>query len=354
MFSRRFLLTVTGILPGLTSSDAEEFESALMKFVDSRELPLYKMMAYHLGWVDQNGESEPVTNQDRSHGHMVLAASKAAGGENRATMPYAVAAELLHNFILVHEDVQNANTERNRRPSIWWSWGPAQAINAGDGIHAMARISIFEQRKSIGRPADPRLISMALETLDNATLEVCEGEYLDISYQERAAVNIEDILTVARKRGAILGCAAKLGGIAAATSDDLLDSLTQFGTAIGTARNLNTDLRALWPEEDIERDEVQRGRLQSKKKSLAAAHAIENGTPATRRRLGEIFMKRVLGPDDIDEVTSILVETQSRSFAENIVKDLINEASGAIESTNFSDEHKNSLIDGAKLIVGSN
>ncbi|GIT20005.1 MAG: hypothetical protein CM1200mP39_28110 [Dehalococcoidia bacterium] len=43
------------------------------------------------------------------------------------------------------------------------------------------------------------------------TLEVCEGEYLDISYQERPAVNIEDVLTVARKRGAVLGCAAKLG-----------------------------------------------------------------------------------------------------------------------------------------------
>ena len=65
-------------------------------------------------------------------------------------------------------------------------------------------------------------------------------------------------------------------------------------------------------------------------------------------------MKRVLGPEDIDEVTSILVETESRSFAENIVKSLINEAIGTIESTNFSDEHKNSLIDSAKLIVGSN
>ena len=55
-------MPVTGILPGLTSSDADEFESALMKFVDSRDLPLYKMMAYHLGWVDQNGEPEIVTN----------------------------------------------------------------------------------------------------------------------------------------------------------------------------------------------------------------------------------------------------------------------------------------------------
>ncbi|SVC44112.1 uncharacterized protein METZ01_LOCUS296966, partial [marine metagenome] len=91
-------MPVTGILPGLTPSDADEFESALMKFVDSRELPLYKMMAYHLGWVDQNGEPEPVTNQDRSHGHIVLATSKAAGGENQTTMPYAVSVELLHNF----------------------------------------------------------------------------------------------------------------------------------------------------------------------------------------------------------------------------------------------------------------
>ena len=346
-------MPVTGILPGLTSSDADEFESALMKFVDSRDLPLYKMMAYHLGWVDQNGEPEIVTNQDRSHGHIVLATAKAAGGDNQGTMPYAVAVELLHNFILVHEDVQNANTERNNRASIWWSWGPAQAINAGDGIHAMARISIFEQRKSSGVSANPRLISMALETLDNATLEVCEGEYLDISYQERAAVNIEDVLTVARKRGAVLGCAAKLGGIAAAASEDLLNSLSRFGTAIGTARNLNTDLRALWPEQNTERNEVQRGRLQSKKKSLAAAHAIENGTPATRRRMGEIFMKRVLGPDDIDEVTSILSETESRSFAENTVQNLIDEAIGEIESTNFSNEDKNSLIESAKLIVRS-
>ena len=161
------------------------------------------------------------------------------------------------------------------------------------------------------------------------------------------------MLTVARKRGAVLGCAAKLGGIAAAASEDLLNSLTRFGTAIGTARNLNTDLRALWPEQNTERNEVQRGRLQSKKKSLAAAHAIENGTPATRRRMGEIFMKRVLGPDDIDEVTSILSETESRSFAENTVQNLIAEAIGEIESTNFSNEDKNSLIESAKLIVRS-
>jgi len=309
-------------------------------------------MAYHLGWVDQNGEPEPAVVQDRSHGHLVLSVAKSTGSDNISAMPYAVAVEMLYNFLLVHEDVQNANTERNNRPTIWWSWGPAQAINAGDGIHAMARMSIFEQRNASGPTADPRNISMALEALDNATLEVCEGEYLDISYQERAAVSVDEIVTVARKHGALYGISAKLGGIASAVDDEVLDALYRFGNALGTAQNLNIDLKALWPDSGTERTEVQRGRLQSKKKSLATAHAIENGTPTTRRRLGEIFMKRVLDPADLDEVTSILAETESKVFAESRIQTLVDEAIETLSSAGLSADQQKTLIDSAKLIIG--
>ena len=194
---------------------------------------------------------------------------------------------------------------------------------------------------------------MALQSLDLATLEVCEGEYLDISYQERAAVSVDEIVTVARKHGALFGISAKLGGIAAAADESVLDALYKFGNAIGTAQNLNMDLKSLWPEPGSERTEVQRGRLQSKKKSLATAHAIEVGTPTTRRRLGEIFMKRVLDPADLDEVTSILSETESKTFAENRVSELVDEAVEALESTGFSYESKASLSESAKLIVSS-
>ena len=309
-------------------------------------------MAYHLGWVDQNGEPEPAVVQDRTHGHLVLSVAKSTGSDNISAMPYAVAVEMLYNFLLVHEDVQNANTERNNRPTIWWSWGPAQAINAGDGIHAMARMSIFEQRNASGPAADPRNISMALEALDNATLEVCEGEYLDISYQERAAVSVDEIVTVARKHGALYGISAKLGGIASAVDDEVLDALYRFGNALGTAQNLNIDLKALWPDSGTERTEVQRGRLQSKKKSLATAHAIENGTPTTRRRLGEIFMKRVLDPADLDEVTSILAETESKVFAESRIQTLVDEAIETLSSAGLSADQQKTLIDSAKLIIG--
>ena len=350
---RRIRLSFTGTIPGITAADSDQFESALMTFVGARELPLYKMMAYHLGWANQNGEPERSAAQDRSHGHLVLATCRAAGGSNESAMPYAIAVELVHNFILVHEDVQNANTERNKRPTIWWSWGPAQAINAGDGIHAMARISIFEQRNAPPPVSDPRRISMALQSLDAATLEVCEGEYLDISFQERAAVGVEEIVGVARKHGALLGAAAKLGGIAAGSEEAALNALESFGVAVGTARNLNIDLKALWPDEENVRDEVQRGRLQSKKKSIATAHAIENGSPSTRRRLGEIFMKRVLDLSDLDEVTTILAETDSKSFSEKRIADLTGQAISALADTGFSDGHVEALTQSARQIIRS-
>jgi geranylgeranyl pyrophosphate synthase len=133
----------------------------------------------------------------------------------------------------------------------------------------------------------------------------------------------------------------------------VLEALYEFGQAIGTAQNLNIDLKALWPDPGTDRTEVQRGRLQSKKKSLATAHAIENGTPTTRRRLGEIFMKRVLDPADLDEVTEILAETESRAFAESRIASLVDEAITALNSTGFSSEHKSSLTESAKLIVSS-
>ena len=346
-------MPTVALLPGVTAEEYDHFERALKLFVHSSDLPLYKMMAYHLGWVDQNGEPEGRVQESRMYGPLVLAATKAASGEASDAMSYAVAIELLNNFLLVHEDVRNANTERNNRPTIWWSWGPAQAINTGDGMHAMARLSIFEQQQAQEKASDPTQVSTALQSLDRATLQVCEGEFLDISFQERANVGVSEIEGVARRHGALYGAAAKLGGIAACANDKVLGGFEHFGTALGTAHYLNIDLKAMWPKTGMERNEVQRGRIQSKIKSLAVAHAIENGSPSTRRRLGEIFMKRLLDPSDINELAKILESTDSKSFAESRVDDAIHKGIAALEVTGLSVGNKDSLADCAKSIVES-
>ena len=329
--------------PGLTQDNTDGLEDAMKDFVSSRDLPLYQMMAFHLGWVDQQGEPEVSPPQDRSFGQLVLSVAIALGGNAEDALPYAVAIELARNFMLVHEDVQNANTERGDRPTIWWSWGPAQAINTGDGMHALARMAIFDQMERESPASDAKLVSEAVRTLDEAVLQVCEGDFLEISYQERANVTVPQILEVATKQGRLLGAAARLGGLAACIDDSKLSVLEDFGSTLGKALILASDHRALWASNDTERSEAERGRLQSKTKSVSVAHAVENTDPSTRRQIGELFMKRVLDPTDVAQVVELLSKTDSREFSAKLISDLLKEGHQALESTGVSTEFSESV-----------
>ena len=120
-----------------------QVEDALRDAVAGRDLPLYDMMAYHLGWTGDPGEPGPVRPRLRALGALCLLACRAAGGDARLALPAAAAVELVVNFCEIHADVQAGAPVRGVRETVWWKWGPAQAINAGDGMHALARLTLF-------------------------------------------------------------------------------------------------------------------------------------------------------------------------------------------------------------------
>lgn len=314
-------------IPGLPPTAATDLEAALRKLIAERELPLYRMMAFHMGWVDENGAPLHRPAPDRPHGMLALAASHAASGDYRPALGCAVAVETVHNFWQIHADVEDGNTERAGRPSVWWAWGPAQAINAGDGMHAMARLAIFELRRD-GVPSER--VAAALGALDEATVQMCEGEYLDITYQERLSLPVDDYMKMAEARsGALLGCAARLGGMAGAGgSEDCASRLGEFGLKLGAARQVAGDIAAFWGEGD--RDQVQQGRLIAKKKSLPVVHAMSHADATTRRRLGDLYVQRVLDPASIKTVAAMMEACGSRRFAEDNLARLLAEADAAL------------------------
>ena len=106
-------------------------------------MPLYRMMSYHMGWEEAEGHPGGAFTVGRVHGVLCLLACSAAGGDIHVAKPAAAAVELVRNFCQIHDDVQAGNPQRNNRDAVWWVWGPAQAINAGDGMHALARLALF-------------------------------------------------------------------------------------------------------------------------------------------------------------------------------------------------------------------
>ncbi len=308
-------------------------EQELRAIFEGREGFLYNLLRYHLGWVDREGRPQDGGTPLHLQGAVALAACEALDADFRAALPAAAGVELVHHFTLVHGEVQAGRAEDADRPSIWWVWGPAQAINAGDGLHALGRTAMM---RMVGNGTSPERVLRAVRSLDTACLRLCEGQYMDLEFQDQMIVtNTAYLEMVNRKAGALTGCAAESGALAAGAPDDQCDALQRLGVNLGAAWQIARDIGQLWGEQG---DGVTPSNIISKKKSLPLIHALEHGSIAARRELGAIYMKRVLEPEDANKLVSILNETGSRPVAEQRARQLLEEGLAAASGADISSD----------------
>ncbi len=308
-------------------------ERELRDIFEGREGFLYNLLRYHLGWVDQQGRPQDVGPMLHFQGAVALASCEALGADFRAALPAAAGVELVHHFTLVHGEVQAGRAEEPDRPSIWWVWGPAQAINAGDGLHALGRTAMMRMAAK-GTP--PERVLRAVRSLDTACLRLCEGQYMDLEFQDQMMVtNAAYMEMVNRKAGALTGCAAESGALAAGAPAAQCDALQRLGVNLGAAWQIARDIGQLWGEQG---DGVTPSNIISKKKSLPLIHALEHGSIAARRELGTIYMKRVLEPEDANRLVAILDETGSRPVAEQRARQLLEEGLAAASGADVSSD----------------
>ena len=301
-------------------------DAELRDAFDGRQGMLYDLLRYHLGWVDERGSPAEAAQTPLHHcGVLTLAAADAVSGDHRPAVSAAAAVELAYNFVLVHNDVQAGRIDQaGDRPSIWWVWGPSQAINAGDGLHALARSALM-RLSDAGAPAETALT--ALRALDQACLTLCEGQYMDLTYQDQLMVSEADYLDmVGRKSGALAGCAAQLGALAAGAGDDAAAALRRWGEKLGMARQIRDDIADLWGRGG---DGFTPANVLNKKKSLPLIHALQHSPAPAKRELGAIYMKRVLEPDDPPRIVALLDAAGSRQYADDKVAQLLREAADA-------------------------
>ena len=265
-------------------------------------LPLYRMMRYQLGWIDAAGE-ERHTETFRWLGALCVEASASLGGDPEQCAPTAAAIELLGESAAVHEDMQTAAQQRAGQDAVWWVWGPAQAINAGDGLYALARLSILD---TLDGDAAARLPATLTE-LDTAALEYYQGQYHDLQLQERVDVTEQQYMRMARgKYGALIGGALALGAVAAGADEATVQAFREAGIEMGVASLIASEERLFWGEGG------QAGRALNKSKLYPVVAALQHGTLTQKRALGGYYFKRVMEPDDLTGIRAVLEEAGAR------------------------------------------
>lgn len=325
-----------------------QIDAAMRQVVERQPSGLRRMMEYHLGWTDEKGEPMASSSAKRVRPTLCILACEALGGDFQTCMPNAVAVELIHNFSLIHDDIQDGSPERHNRSTVWWLWGPAQAINAGDSMHALAHMAVYDLRKQ-GVP--PEKIERALELLDLTALELCEGQYLDIDFQDRLDISVEDYLRMASlKTGALIACAMQLGALLATSDEATISAFGDAGRKFGTAFQIHDDLLDLWAANEISQP-MPPGDILSKKKTLPVIYSIEQGTLHQKRQLGTLYMKRVLEPADVPQVLGIMDEVGAKQFAETQIENLWNDALESLATASTGVGATGSLKEVAEFLI---
>ncbi|MBI2165989.1 MAG: polyprenyl synthetase family protein [Chloroflexi bacterium] len=334
------------VLPDQVARYREAIEEELRAILDGRDMLLYRMIRFHLGWVDEQGEPASGPPTERLRGFLCLATAEALEEEVGKALPAAAGVELINSFVQVHKDIEDGNLERQHRPAVWWIWGPAQAINAGDGLHALGRLALFRLLEH-GVPAET--VFKAIQALDRACLKLCEGQFLDVTYQERVDLTPQAYMAMVEARaGALMGCAMELGAFLATGEDRVLRACREAGTKLGVAFQLREDVLKLWGSGVLERPGAD---VLSKKKLLPVVYAFHKADVHKKRELGNLYVKRVLDAGDVVRVAAIVEEVGGRQYTQETAERLKEEALAGLKEV-IPQERLGALTALANFMVG--
>lgn len=272
--------------------------------------PFYGMMLYHLGLdVDRPGRGK------RMRPLLCVLVYEALAGEARGMLPAAAALELLHNFTLIHDDIEDQDPTRHHRPTVWSVWGVPQAINTGDGMYAASRLAVQRLRER-GFPADRILDFAAL--IDRACVRVCEGQFLDISFEARTDVTVDRYRAMAAKKtGALIAACAEGAAVLATEDRQVRESLARFGDDFGQAFQAYDDLLGIWATTE-RTGKLEMNDLVKRKKTLPVVIAFERASPRLRTELDGLFEPPApLGAQSVERIREILDDLGAREQLES-------------------------------------
>lgn len=281
--------------------------------VEARVARFYHMQEYHLGWRDERLQPATADPGKLIRPQLVLLACQAAGGEPQQALPLAAGVQLLHDFTLIHDDIEDNSATRRGRPTVWSLWGVAQGINVGDAMFVIAHLAIHRLADA-GVPAERAL--RVLRRFDEIILQVCEGQYLDLSYEGDLTITPEDYLAmIGRKTAALIAGACELGALVAGAAPDTAATLADFGRSMGLAFQIEDDLLGIWGLPEVT-GKPAAADLYRRKVSLPVVHAL--ATSADRATLASLYARPELDDAAVKAALEILDAAGSRAYCATV------------------------------------
>jgi len=291
-------------LKPLLSAIELELQKQISRLDQPRTKPFHEMLTYHMGWTG-NGAGPEATGK-RIRPLLVLLSTASCGASWELALPAAAAVELVHNFSLVHDDIQDNSPKRRGRDTAWVKWGAPMAINVGDALFVTSSQAIMDLKNNYSA----EVVVKAAEILHNTCLDLTRGQYLDMSYEERKDLSVEDYWPmISGKTSALLSACCHIGALLGEVDDDKQATYRSFGHYLGLAFQVQDDILGIWGDEKSTGKSVASDLVEGKNSLPVLAGLRKKGKFAERWTHGPIK------PDEVEEVARLLATEDGYGFA---------------------------------------
>ncbi len=270
----------------------------------------YQMMHYHMGWVDESFQPGAFGTGKRIRPLLCLMACEAVGGDPALALPAAAAVEILHNFSLIHDDIEDGDETRRHRPTLWTIYGVPQAINVGDGMFTLAFASLLRSKQA--GVADDRVVA-ALGRFTACCAALTEGQHLDMWFETQSHVQVADYLRMIEgKTASLVATSLSLGALIGGATPVADDALYGFGHHLGLAFQIQDDILGIWGDPGVTGKAAGNDILR-RKKSLPLLYALNH--PTVGPQLID-HLAQPLDESDLSDVYALLAASDAQAFAE--------------------------------------
>lgn len=302
---------------------------------------LYEMLGYHMGWAETGSSVEPTGKRIRPL--IVLLVAQAVGGRWQASLPAAAAVEIVHNFSLVHDDIQDNSPTRRGRPAVWTKYGTGMAINVGDALFSIAHQAVLDLRANY----DAATVLKIARILQEACLDLTRGQYMDLAYQRRIGLSIQDYwLMIEGKTAALLAAGAQIGAVAGGADAPLETQYRTIGRLLGLAFQVQDDMLGIWGDEALTGKSVASDLVEGKS-SLPVLYAMSKD-PAFAQR----WISAPVRTDEVTRVARFLRDAGAYDYSVGEGKRLTDQALATLRSVKPQGEAGEALFELTQQLLG--
>lgn len=311
-------------------TELSDLQAIISDAVDKISFPQYPEQLYEpLSYILSIGGK-------RMRPALLLMACELFGGDINKAIPPALAIEVFHNFTLMHDDIMDNAPLRRGKTTVHEHWNKNVAILSGD-------VMLIEGYKLMMQ-VDNHLLRQVLDIFNTTAVGVCEGQQIDMEFETRSVVNIDEYINMIRlKTAVVLGGALKIGALIGGASQVDADLLSEFGVQLGIAFQLQDDILDVYGDPEKFGKQVG-GDIISNKKTYLLIKALELAEGELATELNSLLnASHLTNNEKVAGVTNVYNELDIRQHAETAMQSYADKAFEALSKINLPEDHKQYL-----------